>query len=480
MATRCCWPPESCAGYLSAWLAMPTRSSSSSARVRAASFFCLRTFTGASMTLSRIVLCENRLNDWNTIPTSARSAASALPSSGSRLPSTSISPESIGSSRFIVRHSVDLPDPEGPITITTWPVGTSRSMSRSTCRSPKCFCTSRMEIIGGREAPSTLFIEVTLSRFGPITRSFCARRAIDRRNLHVEVCRKTVTCPGSVSLVPIRTMLVALLTMLLAVIALPAAGAQPGGYSSEMLYFRVNVGPDDNVPCTIVGELFMPDGASATDRAPAILTTNGFGGSYRDQVPAAQMFASLGYVALAYSGLGFGGSTCKISLDDREYDGKAASQLVSFLGGADGIAFTDPAATPTACGARRRHPRQHRPSRRGERERPAGRDGRRVLRRRHPVRRGGRRPAHRHHHPAHHLERPDVLADPQRHRHRRGRQHRATGGGEDDVHVRAVRLGCAEPRRRGLPHRPVPARRLPELPARHVHRGRAGRPRPAP
>src|SRR5207302_4115955 len=33
-----------------------------------------------------------------------------------------------------------------------------------------------------------------------------------------------------------------------------------------------------------------------------------------------------------YSGLGFGGSTCNIELDDRDWDGKAASQLVDFLG----------------------------------------------------------------------------------------------------------------------------------------------------
>ena len=31
IAARCCWPPESWAGYLSRWLAIPTRSSSSSA-----------------------------------------------------------------------------------------------------------------------------------------------------------------------------------------------------------------------------------------------------------------------------------------------------------------------------------------------------------------------------------------------------------------------------------------------------------------
>lgn len=39
MATRCCWPPDSCAGYLSFWLAMPTRSSSSIARLRAVSCY---------------------------------------------------------------------------------------------------------------------------------------------------------------------------------------------------------------------------------------------------------------------------------------------------------------------------------------------------------------------------------------------------------------------------------------------------------
>ena len=44
-------------------------------------------------------------------------------------------------------------------------------------------------------------------------------------------------------------------------------------------------------------------------------------------------------MVLSYSGLGFGGSGCKITLDDRDYDGKAGSQLVTFLGG--GSAATD-------------------------------------------------------------------------------------------------------------------------------------------
>jgi ABC-2 type transport system ATP-binding protein len=76
---------------------------------------------------------------------------------------------------------------------------------------------------------------------------------------------------------------------------------------------------------------------------PAILTTNGFGGSKADQAPFAEQYAQLGYAVLSYSGLGFGGSGCKITLDDPDYDGRAGSQLVSFLGGAPGIGFIDAA-----------------------------------------------------------------------------------------------------------------------------------------
>ncbi|MFD4369106.1 CocE/NonD family hydrolase [Rhodococcus sp. NPDC058521] len=128
--------------------------------------------------------------------------------------------------------------------------------------------------------------------------------------------------------------------------ALPAVGtAQPPGYTEQLLYFSVHVGPDESQPCTIVGQLVLPDSASESARVPAILTTNGFGGSYKGQIPLARTFAMNGYAALTYSGLGFGGSSCKISLDSPEYDGRAAAQLVSFLGGAEGIAFTDPELT---------------------------------------------------------------------------------------------------------------------------------------
>ena len=97
IAARCCWPPDSWAGYFSAWLAMPTRSRSSIACCSASAAPSFLTFVGPRVTFCRIVLCANRLNDWKTMPTSARSWASSLPSSGSGCPSIRIVPPSIGS-----------------------------------------------------------------------------------------------------------------------------------------------------------------------------------------------------------------------------------------------------------------------------------------------------------------------------------------------------------------------------------------------
>jgi ABC-2 type transport system ATP-binding protein len=128
----------------------------------------------------------------------------------------------------------------------------------------------------------------------------------------------------------------------------PDGGAAP--YQSELLHFLVHIGPGGGEACDVVGELFTPDGAGPDNRFPAIVTTNGFGGSYQDMVPVAELAATDGYVALTYSGLGFGGSGCQVTLDDPDYDGEAASQLISFLGGENGIAFTDAAHTQPVAG----------------------------------------------------------------------------------------------------------------------------------
>jgi predicted acyl esterase len=106
-------------------------------------------------------------------------------------------------------------------------------------------------------------------------------------------------------------------------------GATGPGFHATIEHFLVHTGPGRSTACSIVGELFVPDGSG---RYPVILTTNGFGGSYKDQVALAELAVRYGYVVLTYSGLGFGGSGCNIELDSPVWDGEAASQLISYLG----------------------------------------------------------------------------------------------------------------------------------------------------
>src|SRR5690348_10991119 len=123
-----------------------------------------------------------------------------------------------------------------------------------------------------------------------------------------------------------------------------AAVKSSAKYTVRTLHFKVRIGANslgDPASCDIVGDLYTPAAASRTHRVPAILTTNGFGGSKDDQAGLGKAMAARGYVVLSYSGLGFGGSGCKITLDDPSTDGRAASQLISYLGGARGIAFLD-------------------------------------------------------------------------------------------------------------------------------------------
>ncbi|MGW2917464.1 CocE/NonD family hydrolase [Streptomyces angustmyceticus] len=87
--------------------------------------------------------------------------------------------------------------------------------------------------------------------------------------------------------------------------------------------------------CAVDADVYRPAGADAAHPAPAVLTTNGFGGNKADGSTdaLAKALATRGYVALAYSGLGFGRTGCPISLDDPRIDGRAAGALVDLLAG---------------------------------------------------------------------------------------------------------------------------------------------------
>ena len=103
------------------------------------------------------------------------------------------------------------------------------------------------------------------------------------------------------------------------------------------------LGPE-NRTCRIDADLYVPAGVTEQNPAPALLATNGFGGTKEDQADLAQGFGAHGYVTLSYTGIGFvDGDPCPITLDDREHDGAAASQLMRFLGGDRSVTAVDDA-----------------------------------------------------------------------------------------------------------------------------------------
>jgi putative CocE/NonD family hydrolase len=133
----------------------------------------------------------------------------------------------------------------------------------------------------------------------------------------------------------------ALTTGGLAALAPPASATdiQP----RDLTITVTNIGPEHRT-CRIDADLYIPAGVSSSRPAPALLATNGFGGTKADQSDLAQGFGEQGYVTLSYTGIGFvDGDNCPITLDDREHDGAAASQLIRFLGGDPSIQAEDDA-----------------------------------------------------------------------------------------------------------------------------------------
>ena len=133
----------------------------------------------------------------------------------------------------------------------------------------------------------------------------------------------------------------ALTSARLATLAAPAAAT--GIKVRDLTITVTGLGPE-NRTCEIDADLYVPTGVNKNQRAPALLATNGFGGTKEDQADLALGFGDHGYVTLSYTGIGFvDGDSCPITLDDVEHDGAAASQLIRFLGGDRSITAVDDA-----------------------------------------------------------------------------------------------------------------------------------------
>src|SRR5256885_15195214 len=94
---------------------------------------------------------------------------------------------------------------------------------------------------------------------------------------------------------------------LLAAVALAGAVVVPAhadpAFTVRTMHFDVVVGPAGDQHCDIVGDLYTP----AVTPAPAILTTNGFGGSEGDPAGAARVAPPPRPVGVFFPRLWFGG-----------------------------------------------------------------------------------------------------------------------------------------------------------------------------
>ena len=133
--------------------------------------------------------------------------------------------------------------------------------------------------------------------------------------------------------------LLPLLGLLALALATPQGAAASDYTTRDLKVVASHIGPKNDTDCTVDARIYVPAGVDAAHPAAAILSTNGFGGSKDSQDNLGKAYASRGYVVLAYSGLGFGNSGCKIELDSPDWDGKAASAMIDYLGG--GRADTD-------------------------------------------------------------------------------------------------------------------------------------------
>jgi hypothetical protein len=151
IATRCCIPPDSSYGWWLTKSVSPTSSASSATRASISRRGRRRTWSGRAM-FAATVRQSNRTGDWNTIPNWRRRRASRGSS-----PLAWIRPPVGVDSPATSRRSVDLPQPDGPMSDTNVPIGTSKLTSSSalTGRLPlKTLSTPWTEIAVGRSTRS--------------------------------------------------------------------------------------------------------------------------------------------------------------------------------------------------------------------------------------------------------------------------------------------------------------------------------------
>ncbi len=175
-ATRCCWPPESCAGRCFSRSRSPRVSTTWSSHFSSGFL--------PAMSMGRVMFSAAfsvgiRLKDWNMKPIRSRRS---LVRSRSLSPVISVSPRNTRPAETVSSParqciSVDLPEPEGPITAVKRPraMSTSTESRASTAVSPEPYAFVRPRARAAMPSPSArprvcsaAAVDKTASRLEPV------------------------------------------------------------------------------------------------------------------------------------------------------------------------------------------------------------------------------------------------------------------------------------------------------------------------
>ncbi|TDC49288.1 alpha/beta fold hydrolase [Micromonospora sp. KC207] len=120
-------------------------------------------------------------------------------------------------------------------------------------------------------------------------------------------------------------------TVLLAAAVLWAARPGEAGFRTEPAMITVRSGPTGDEPVDLDTTFYLPDGASADRRVPAVLLAHGFGGTKESVRSDAEELTGQGYAVLTWTARGFGRSGGQIHLDSPEHEVRDAERLLDWL-----------------------------------------------------------------------------------------------------------------------------------------------------
>ncbi|HEU5111552.1 MAG TPA: CocE/NonD family hydrolase, partial [Micromonosporaceae bacterium] len=121
-----------------------------------------------------------------------------------------------------------------------------------------------------------------------------------------------------------------LLVLLLAALTW-AAWPESTPYRTEDRMLTVPSGPAGDEPVTLDTRFYLPEGASAGQKVPAVLLAHGFGGTKASVRDDAEDLATAGYAVLTWTARGFGRSGGQIHLNDPDHEVRDAQRLLDWL-----------------------------------------------------------------------------------------------------------------------------------------------------